>query len=150
MQSPLPLQPMASAPQVEAIDAGVHALCGSLPDGFTAPQVPLPPPPLSAAVHAMQPPHAWLQQTPSAQMPFPQSVFAPHFWPWLQRVAHAIALPPQSTSVSDPFCAPLQFSMPPQPSGKVPQVLPSDAQVDGAQVQFGAVHLPLVVPLAWH
>src|SRR5580704_14190145 len=130
MHAPAPLQPMPSAPH-DAAPCAEQLLCGSSPD-LTAPHTPSAPCSLAAALHASHVPlQAVLQQTPSAQMLFAQSLFTLQCSPWAQRVAHSFTLPPQSTSVSVPFCAPLQLSMLPQPSGKGPNVLlgPAEAAV---------------------
>lgn len=62
-----------------------------------------------------------------------QSAGAVHAFPLPHFVAQP---PPQSTSVSVPFLTPSsQLNVPPQPSGAVPHVRPSEAQVLGTQVQ---------------
>jgi hypothetical protein len=78
-------------------------------------------------------PQALSQQKPSTQMPPAQSLPTTHCCPRAQRVAHAATLPPQSTSVSLPFCEPLQEIVPPHPLGWAPHVLPKAAQLVGAQ-----------------
>ena len=80
----------------------------------TLPQTPSEPLPFFAAVHATHAPvHAVLQHTPSVQKPLVQSVLSLHCLPCAQVVPHvSLAPPPQSTSVSVPFCDPLlQFSI---------------------------------------
>jgi hypothetical protein len=75
-----------------------------------------------------------------------QSVPAVHFLPLAQRVGQVLALPPQSTSVSEPSCFwSLQLIEPPQPShpaSEVPQVSPRAAQFCGVQPQAWAVPPP--------
>jgi hypothetical protein len=73
------------------------------------------------------PEHAPSQQTPSTQIPPWQSLPLWHFFPWAQRAQ--VVVPPQSTSVSVPSCLPSsQATVPPQPSGMVPQVTPAALQ----------------------
>src|SRR5580704_19512314 len=148
MHAPAPLQPMPSAPH-DAAPCAEQLLCGSSPD-LTEPHTPSDPCPLAAALHASHVPlHAELQQTPSAQdRPDAQSLFWLQCLPCAQRVAHAATGPPQSTSVSIPFCAPLQLTIPPQPSAKVPHVMLSIAHVNASQPQLGALHTPFMG--GWH
>src|SRR4051794_37844436 len=94
-------------------------------------------PPVFAVVHAWHVPvQALLQHTPSAQKPVWQSAPVWHFLPCAHLFAHVVP-PPQSTSVSAPSSAPSSQSwVMKQPSGTAaPQVLPSWAQVFGAQPQ---------------
>ena len=67
----------AHAPPAAQVSAPEHSLSGSVP-AVTLPQVPFVPP-VFAAEHAWQvPPHAVLQQTPSAQKPDAHSPAAAH------------------------------------------------------------------------
>src|SRR4051812_886740 len=102
--------------------ASVHSLLGSVP-ALIEPQVPSAPLPFLLAEHAWQRPlHVLLQHTPSTQLPLAQSAPLPHFLPLMPLPAHTPE-PPQSTSLSPPFCTPSsQIRLPKQPSGAEPQV----------------------------
>src|SRR5262245_57792222 len=109
------------------------------------PHWPFIPLPFLAAEHASQVVlQALLQQNPSTQNPDTHSVTVRQVFPSTHGTPQLPAgLPPQSMSVSVPFfCWLSQGVMPPQPSGQMPQVLPSAAQVFGVQPQTLGVPPP--------
>jgi hypothetical protein len=139
--APAPSQ-VPGAPQMMSVPAG-HSLSGSDP-ATIAPQTPSAPFPFFRDVQAWHVPlQALSQQTPSVQNPEAQSVPVMQTLPFVQRVAQAAALPPQSTAVSVPsLVALLQDRVPPQPFDGAPQVAPTSAQVFGVQPQAWAVPPP--------